>query len=189
MSIRRKVGMGAFWLILTRMGDRAAGFVSTLILARLLVPADFGVLALAMSVVALVDVIRQFGFEMVLISNQEADRGDFDIARQPDAEDFLFACIAPALLLGSQVGVSRSIEHQVECSWIVAAVIGGAGRSHVGLVECGEQVLASNRFGRQPNLCGKEVDSAFDRGGGLGAAGSPESSDRRRVRRHHLAIR
>jgi O-antigen/teichoic acid export membrane protein len=78
MSIRRKVAMGAFWLILTRMGDRAVGFVSTLILARLLVPADFGVLALAMSVVALVDLIRQFGFEMVLISNQEADRGHFD---------------------------------------------------------------------------------------------------------------
>lgn len=78
MSIRGQVARGAVWVILTRMGDRAVGFVSTLILARLLVPADFGVLALAMSVVALVDLIRRFGFELVLIQNQAATREHFD---------------------------------------------------------------------------------------------------------------
>lgn len=77
-SIRQKVASGTVWVILTRFIDRGIGFLSTLILARILLPSDFGVLALTMSVVAILDLIRRFGFELVLVSQHDAGRDHFD---------------------------------------------------------------------------------------------------------------
>ncbi len=58
--------------------DRSIGLISTLILARLLIPADFGIVAMSMSVIAALQVITAFGFDVVLIQNQEATRKHYD---------------------------------------------------------------------------------------------------------------
>src|SRR4029078_12502961 len=71
---------GAAWMILMRVVERGLGFVSTLLLARLLVPADFGLVAMAMSVFALLEVLGAFSFDMALIQNQQAERKHFDTA-------------------------------------------------------------------------------------------------------------
>jgi PST family polysaccharide transporter len=71
---------GAAWMILMRVVERGLGFVSTLLLARLLVPADFGLVAMAMSVFALLEVLGSFSFDMALIQNQQAERKHFDTA-------------------------------------------------------------------------------------------------------------
>ncbi len=51
-----------------------------MILARLLTPTDFGLIALAMSVVKLVETLSEFGFETPLIHKRDATRDDFDTA-------------------------------------------------------------------------------------------------------------
>ena len=51
-SVNQRMAVGAAWMIGFRLVDRGIGLVSTLILARLLVPADFGLLAMATSFIA-----------------------------------------------------------------------------------------------------------------------------------------
>ncbi len=63
-----------------RWTDRLIGLASTLILARVLVPADFGLVAMAMIVVGLIDVLLDLGVGAALIQNSTADKADFDTA-------------------------------------------------------------------------------------------------------------
>ena len=60
-SLRRAFVHGTAWVFAGRWAVRALGFVSTALLARLLAPADFGVIALAMLVVAFVEVFGLLG--------------------------------------------------------------------------------------------------------------------------------
>ena len=69
---------GASWNVRLRVADRGIGLLSTVILARLLVPADFGVVALATSLIALLALLGDFGFDLALIQNPNADRRHFD---------------------------------------------------------------------------------------------------------------
>ena len=60
--------------------DRVVGLGSIFILARLLTPGDFGLVAMAMSVVALLELMGAFGFDTALIQRQDAERRHFDTA-------------------------------------------------------------------------------------------------------------
>lgn len=77
-NLGRAVAKGAAWILAVRLVRRSIGVVSTLILARLLTPADFGVYALAMSVYVLVELMRAFGFGLALIQKQDATDGHYD---------------------------------------------------------------------------------------------------------------
>lgn len=79
-NLGRSVAKGAAWIMAVRLVRRSIGAVSTLILARLLTPADFGVYALAMSVYVLVELMKAFGFGMALIQKQDATDGHYDTA-------------------------------------------------------------------------------------------------------------
>jgi len=59
---------------------RGLGLVSTIVLARLLTPADFGLVAMAMLVVAFVEAWLSFGLDTALIQNQNATREHYDTA-------------------------------------------------------------------------------------------------------------
>ena len=63
-----------------RWTDRLIGFVSTLILARLLAPEDFGVIAMASLVIGLADVLLDLGVNVALIRNASATPADYDTA-------------------------------------------------------------------------------------------------------------
>lgn len=63
-----------------RWTDRLIGLVSTLVLARLLVPADFGIVAMASIVVGLIDTLLALGVSSALIQNRNAGREEFDTA-------------------------------------------------------------------------------------------------------------
>ena len=71
---------GALWMVLFKFSERGLGLLSTLILVRLLAPADFGVVAMAMSFVALLELLAAFGFDVALIRNQGTERKDYDTA-------------------------------------------------------------------------------------------------------------
>jgi O-antigen/teichoic acid export membrane protein len=79
-GLNRRIVRGAAWMIGMRFADRSVGFLSTIVLARLLVPADFGLVALAMAMIAAVAVFGEFGFELALIQNQKTDRSHYDTA-------------------------------------------------------------------------------------------------------------
>lgn len=76
----RQIAKGAAWLMLFKIADRGIGLVSTLVLARLLTPADFGLVAMAMAVIALTELMGAFGFDSALIQRQNARREHYDTA-------------------------------------------------------------------------------------------------------------
>lgn len=65
-------------MVLFKALDRGLGFISTLILARLLLPADFGLLAMATSLIAFLELITYLGLETALLRDQETTLEHFN---------------------------------------------------------------------------------------------------------------
>lgn len=79
-DLKRRMAQGAAWMVAFRFVDRGIGLVSTLILARMLVPGDFGLIAMAMTIIAALELISAYSFETALIQNQATDRSHYDSA-------------------------------------------------------------------------------------------------------------
>jgi O-antigen/teichoic acid export membrane protein len=79
-SVGRSIAHGAIWMVALNILASAIGVLSTVILARLLLPADFGLIAMAMSFVAILELLWSFAFDAALIQNQHADRATYDTA-------------------------------------------------------------------------------------------------------------
>lgn len=79
-DVNRGMAKGAAWMVAMRLAIRSIGFVSTVILARLLLPADFGLVAMATLILGFIQVMSQFGFDTVLIQKQDAGRDYYDTA-------------------------------------------------------------------------------------------------------------
>jgi len=58
---------GAGWMVLFKTSSRGIGLVSTAIMARILMPEDYGIVAMAMSFYPFMEVLAAFGFNIVLI--------------------------------------------------------------------------------------------------------------------------
>jgi O-antigen/teichoic acid export membrane protein len=104
-----RMAKGAAWMIALRFAVRATGLVSMIILARLLVPADFGLVALATALAGALAAMSEFGFEVALIQNPAADRRHYDTAwtlgliRGVIVAGVLAACAGPlAAMLSDQ---------------------------------------------------------------------------------------
>jgi lipopolysaccharide exporter len=63
-----------------RWTDRFIGLISTIILARLLAPDDFGLIAMATLLIGLIDVLLDMGVNLTLVQNKNATQADFDAA-------------------------------------------------------------------------------------------------------------
>lgn len=79
-SARAKVAKGATWLAAARFAVNALGFLSSLILARVLVPEDFGLVALAMSFLAITNSLTDLSLSNALISHPAPVSAHYDTA-------------------------------------------------------------------------------------------------------------
>lgn len=77
-TLGRKIAQGAAWMVAARFTIRAIGLVSTVIIARLLKPSDFGLVSLSMAILASVDVFSNLSFDIALIKETNAERDDYD---------------------------------------------------------------------------------------------------------------
>lgn len=66
-SVTRQTLTGAAWLVSWRMLTRSVGFLSTLVLARLLVTADFGLIAMATAFSGSIEALSQLGLQDALV--------------------------------------------------------------------------------------------------------------------------
>ena len=80
MTLEHRMARSAAWMIGLRLADRGIGFISVLILARLLVPADFGLVAMGTVILGALEAMTGFGFEMALIKRRARDRPRWDSA-------------------------------------------------------------------------------------------------------------
>lgn len=76
----RELARGSAWMIGMRWAIRGVGLVSTVILARLLAPDDFGVVAMAMVAVAILQSFAASGTDLALLRNTKATREHYDTA-------------------------------------------------------------------------------------------------------------
>ena len=68
------------WTVAAKQAERLLGIVSISILARALSPADFGLVAMAGSVVAIIEVMSYFGFDWSLLRLSDATRAHYNTA-------------------------------------------------------------------------------------------------------------
>ncbi len=71
MSLRRKAVSGVKWTFASQISRQVIQFVSTAILARLLAPSDYGLLAMALVVVGIIELFRDLGTSAALIQRRE----------------------------------------------------------------------------------------------------------------------
>lgn len=80
MPRNTSITRGAILTITMRWIDRLIGIISTLILARILVPEDFGIVAMASIVVGLADIIFDLGVNIAVIQKHEPSQAFYDTA-------------------------------------------------------------------------------------------------------------
>jgi lipopolysaccharide exporter len=79
-NFRSKLTAGVVWMVTFKFLEKGLGLLSTLILARILAPSDFGIVAMSMSFVAFLELCTSFGFDIALIQKQHATRDAYDTA-------------------------------------------------------------------------------------------------------------
>lgn len=79
-TLTKRVAVGATWLVAGRWIIRLIGLISVLFLARLLTPEDFGIVALAGLVVAVLDALTDFRFGQALVHYQDATNEEYNTA-------------------------------------------------------------------------------------------------------------
>ena len=78
VSLKSKVTRGAVWTLLEKLSTQVVGFVVSMILARLLTPDDYGMVALTTIFFAIAGVLVDGGFGNALIQKKDADDLDFN---------------------------------------------------------------------------------------------------------------
>jgi O-antigen/teichoic acid export membrane protein len=76
-EMKKKVVGGLFWKLLENGGAQGIQFVIAVILARLLTPAEYGVVGLIMIFITIANVFVQSGFGTALVQKKQADEADF----------------------------------------------------------------------------------------------------------------
>ncbi|NMM81203.1 hypothetical protein B2J86_09755 [Acidovorax sp. SRB_14] len=71
---------GALWTLGTRWSIKALGFVNTVIMARLILPADYGIVAMAMLFVGMVHAMTDLGVATALLRKGDVTRDEIDSA-------------------------------------------------------------------------------------------------------------
>lgn len=76
-SLKQKVFSGVFWKFLERSSVQLMQIAVQIILARLLLPTDFGMVAIVMVFIYIADIIVQSGFSTALIQKKYPDNLDY----------------------------------------------------------------------------------------------------------------
>ena len=72
-TLGRRVSVAAAWMVAFRWIDRLIGLVSIAVLARLLSPADFGIVGYAMLMFGLLELFTGISTDVELIRHKRAD--------------------------------------------------------------------------------------------------------------------
>ena len=126
--------VGAAWLVGWRMTTRLLGLVSTLVLARLLVPADFGLVAMATVFTASVAALSELGVSEALVRRPSNDREHLDTAFTMQV---LRGCLTGGLIAAGAWGVAAWFEEPrlVPLMLVLAALAVLGGCENIGIVE------------------------------------------------------
>lgn len=77
MRLKNKIVSSSIMMLSARLIVGVSGFISTIIVARLLSPEDFGIIAMAMTFVALFQLMSVLGLDSYLLSKSEVNQQDY----------------------------------------------------------------------------------------------------------------
>ncbi len=97
-DMRRRLGRGTVWIGASQVVTNLLGLVSTLILARALAPADFGLVALATTMLAVVTSVTELSLGSALVQHRSPTEAHLDTAWT--------LSLARSVLLASVFGVA-----------------------------------------------------------------------------------
>jgi O-antigen/teichoic acid export membrane protein len=79
-SIGKKIASGTVWVITTNLILNGVSIISTIVLAWLLTPADFGIVAMASIITMLMVGFTEVGMNQVIVHHQKPDKAFYDTA-------------------------------------------------------------------------------------------------------------
>ena len=132
-NIRGKMASGVVWMLLFKLVDRSIGFISTLVLARVLTPDNFGIVAMATSFIAMIELLGAFGFDMALIQRADATRSHYDTAW---TFSVILGSVLCVLLLSLSIPIANFYQHP-ELTKVICTLAAGTflqGFQNVGVV-------------------------------------------------------
>lgn len=134
MSLGRKATIGAGWMIVWRAVSRLLGVANTLILARLLVPADFGLVAMAMTFETSLLMMAAFPVQDALLRRPESDSRLYDAAFTIQAA----RALALAILIAAGAPIAAAWFSEPRLTLLVLALSATTainGLANIGVVE------------------------------------------------------
>jgi lipopolysaccharide exporter len=144
-NIRGRMALGAVWMVSFKMLERGLGLISMLILARLLLPEDFGIVAMATSLIALLELFAMFGMDTALIQRANATPEHFNSAWTLNLlagtaiATMMLICAWPAAFFYHQPRVTAVI-----CALAIGAVLQGA--ENIGVVNFRKEMRFDREF-------------------------------------------
>ncbi|MDE2165161.1 MAG: oligosaccharide flippase family protein [Alphaproteobacteria bacterium] len=133
-TLARRVAKGALWLIAARWGVRLIGIASTILLARLLRPTDYGLVGMATLLYALVQSAGDFSLDMDLIRSGSRERERYDTVWTLEIVRGLLTA-ALVVLLAIPAAAILHQPHLIGISAVIAAIAAISGFANVGVVE------------------------------------------------------
>ncbi len=133
-SVLARTARGAAWMVAVRMVNRLLGLASVLILARLLTPEDFGLVALAFSIFGAIEACMAIGVETQLMRAKDPDRTLYDTAFTLN----LLRAVLLGLLLAVAAAPLAAYMRDARLETVIlllAAYAASAGLSNIGTVD------------------------------------------------------
>ena len=145
-DIGRPMAKGTGWTVGTQLKIQAIAMLSMVILARLLVPADFGLVALATALSGALHAISEFSFDLALIQNQSAARREYDAAWTLSI--CRNALLAGALAAGARLIASSFGDDRIEAVvyWLALGTF-FSGFQNIAVVDFRKELAFSPRLG------------------------------------------
>jgi lipopolysaccharide exporter len=144
-NLNKQLAKSSMWMVALRFCEKSISIVSTIILARLLSPDDFGLVALAVSVYAMIELIRTFGFDTVLIQNQKAERVHYDTAWTMQV---IFSLLAGLLIFAISWPAANFYNDKrlIQVLWVMSVIIMVNGFDNIGVVDFRKNFTFNKEF-------------------------------------------
>jgi O-antigen/teichoic acid export membrane protein len=150
-SPKKALLLGAAWGVGMRWIIKGIGFINTVIMARLLAPQDYGVVAMAMLVVGLIQAFTDFGTGTALLRMKSISKADSDSAWTLSTIQGL--CIAVLLVMVSPFAQMYFKEPRImHVLWTLAGCIALSGSANVGMTLARKELNFSLEF-RHAIIC------------------------------------
>ncbi|MDN5848813.1 MAG: lipopolysaccharide biosynthesis protein [Nitrococcus sp.] len=144
-DVKRKMAKGAAWMIGFKLAQRSLTLISMIVLARLLVPADFGLVAMGTAFIAALELFSAFNFDVALIQHEDPQPVHFNTVW---TVQFLFALSIALLLLIFAESLSHFFD-EPRLTFILFALSAGTvigGLENIGVVTFRKELQFDKEF-------------------------------------------